>query len=231
MLPKLQHDWNLSVSDAYLLQQEWSEKVVKTDILSNINTVAGVDVAYAKDSERVIAAIVVLDAVSLAVVETAYADEVASFPYIPGLFSFRELPAIVSAFEKLTITPDLVVCDGQGLAHPRRFGLACHLGVMFDLPSIGCAKSRLIGKYIEPEKKRGSASLLFDHEEVIGMVLRVQPDIKPLFVSVGHRISLETATSWILRLTPSYRLPETTRFSDQMVRKILKNLGDSPIDG
>lgn len=223
MLPKLQHDWNLSVSDAYLLQQEWSEKVVKTDILSNINMVAGVDVAYAKNSDRVIAAVVVLDAVSLAVVETAYADEVSSFPYIPGLFSFRELPAIVSAFEKLTIIPDLVVCDGQGLAHPRRFGLACHLGIMFDMPTIGCAKNRLIGTYVDPESSRGSFSSLLSQGDIIGGVLRTQNNTKPVFVSVGHRISLVSALNWIIRLSPNYRLPETTRTADYAVRDYLKH--------
>lgn len=223
MLPKLQHDWNLPVADAYLLQQQWSEKVVKADIFSNINMVAGVDVAYAKDSDRVIAAVVVLDAVSLAVVETAYADEVASFPYIPGLFSFRELPAIVSAFEKLTITPDLVVCDGQGLAHPRRFGLACHLGVMFDVPTIGCAKNRLIGMYAEPELSRGSFSPLSSQGDVVGGVLRTQNNTKPVFVSIGHRIALISAMNWIIRLSPHYRLPETTRTADHAVRDYLTN--------
>ncbi len=153
--------------------------------------------------------------------ESVVVEDSDQFPYIPGLFSFRELPPIVKAFKQIKTSPQLVVCDGQGVAHPRRFGLASHLGVMFDIPTIGCGKTRLWGDFKEPSQERGACSLLVDQEEIIGGVLRIQESIKPLFVSVGHRISLETACNWILKLCPQYRLPETTRQADQLVRKAL----------
>jgi len=166
----------------------------------------------------------VLNALTLQVVETVVVEDIAIFPYIPGLFSFRELPSLIKAFDKLEHTPDLVVCDGQGLAHPRRFGLACHLGVVFDIPTIGCGKARLIGEANEPGEKRGSFEPLIDSGEIVGNVLRTQDGINPIYVSVGHRVSLGTACDWVLRLTPKYRLPETTRKADQAVNARLKEL-------
>jgi deoxyribonuclease V len=158
----------------------------------------------------------------LDVIETATAEDRVLFPYIPGLFSFRELPPLIKACAKLQHSPDLVVCDGQGYAHPRRFGLACHLGVIFDLPTIGCGKTRLLGEHKEPDTKRGAIAPLYDNNEVIGNVLRTQNGINPIYLSVGHRISLATACEWVLKLSPKYRLPETTRQADQVVRKMLK---------
>lgn len=222
MEPVINHPWNLSEDEALALQQKLATHVIKNDQLNPITLIAGTDVAYEKNSNRLVAAVALLDAESLTVVETATAEGLESFPYIPGLFSFRELPPLIQALAKLQHTPDLIVCDGQGLAHPRRFGLACHLGVIYDVPAIGCGKTRLLGEHHEPETTRGAVAPLVDNNEVIGNVLRTQTGIKPIYVSTGHRISLETACDWVLKLSPTYRLPETTRQSDQLVKTMLK---------
>lgn len=143
-----------------------------------------------------------------------------------SLFSFRELPPLMKAFEKLQTVPQLIVCDGQGIAHPRRFGLASHVGLLYDIPAIGCGKTRLLGEYAQPDSHRGACSPLLDEGEIVGAVLRTQADTKPVFVSVGHGISLPTACEWITRLAPKYRLPETTRQVDQLVNKALAGLGN-----
>ncbi|WP_417503125.1 deoxyribonuclease V [Marinobacter sp.] len=222
MEPIIHHPWTISEEEALSLQQELATKVVTTDQIGEIKLVAGVDVAYQKDSDKLVAAVVILDAETLEIVETATAEDIERFPYIPGLFSFRELPPLIKAFAKLQHTPDLVVCDGQGLAHPRRFGLACHLGVIFDVPTVGCGKTRLLGEHQEPDTTRGAVAPLVDHNEVIGNVLKTQTNINPIYVSIGHRVSLTTACEWVLKLAPKYRLPETTRQADQVVRTTLK---------
>lgn len=180
------------------------------------------DVAYDEQGNKQFAAAVVLDANSLELIEFSVAQETVKFPYVPGLFSFREIPTITKALIRLKTTPDLIVCDGQGVAHPRRFGLACHLGVMFNIPSIGCGKTRLFGDAGEPGPNRGDSSPLIDGGEIIGCVLRTQNKIKPIFVSIGHLISLKTACDWIIKLTPKFRLPETTRQADQLVKRLKK---------
>lgn len=184
--------------------------------------IAGLDVAYAKDGDRLAAAVVVLDAASLAVVERVSVVGRAAFPYIPGLFAFRELPTLVTALERLTVTPDLLVCDGQGVAHPRRFGLACHLGVLTDLPSIGIAKQSLVGTFSDPAPHRGAWSPVHDGGEIVGRALRTRSGVKPVFVSVGHRVSLAAATDLALHLSPDFRLPETTRHADRLSREALR---------
>jgi len=224
MKPYIKHPWPVSKNEALELQIELSHNVINDDKYNIINLVAGVDVAYDKDTNKLVAAVVILNSDTLNVVETVTVDSVSLFPYIPGLFSFRELPPIIKAFDKLKNTPDLVVCDGQGIAHPRNFGLACHLGVIFDIPTIGCGKTRLIGEYKIPGISRGSVAPLIFNDKIIGNVLRTQNNIKPVFISIGHRISLASACEWILKLTPRYRLPETTRYADQAVRKALKAL-------
>ncbi|AWB43158.1 deoxyribonuclease V [Paenibacillus sp. CAA11] len=224
MQPVLNHSWNLTETEAIELQQELARQVVKEDCYSSIQYVAGVDVAYSEHSDKLIAAVVILESDTLNLVESIVVEDHVQFPYIPGLFSFRELPPIVKAFDQLKNTPQLVVCDGQGIAHPRRFGLASHLGLLFDVPAIGCGKTRLLGEYEEPGSTRGASSPLVDRNEVIGNVLRTQDAIKPIFVSIGHRISLNSACDWILRLAPSYRLPETTRHADQLVNRVLSGL-------
>ncbi|TDC85213.1 endonuclease V [Actinomadura sp. 7K507] len=188
-------------------------------------TVAGLDVSYAGDGSgtgtRLAAAVVVLDGTSLDVVEESVAVGTAAFPYVPGLFAFRELPALVDALRDLKTVPDLLVCDGFGVAHPRRFGLACHLGVLTGLPAIGVGKTAFVGTYEQPGRRRGDSGPLLDGGEVVGRVLRTRDDVKPVFVSVGHRTDLETACRNVLDLTPAYRLPETTRRADRLSRDAL----------
>ncbi|MGD8910906.1 MAG: deoxyribonuclease V [Chromatiales bacterium] len=221
MIPKFNHPWSLTEPEAILLQRELATKVIKADQLNEVHLVAGVDAAYEKNGDKLVTAVVILDANTLDVIETVTAEDRAQFPYIPGLFSFRELPPLIKAFAKLKHSPDLIVCDGQGYAHPRRFGLACHLGVIFDMPTIGCGKTRLLGEHKEPDTERGAVAPLYDNSEVIGNVLRTQSGVNPIYVSIGHRISLATACNWILKLSPKYRLPESTRQADQAVRKTL----------
>lgn len=226
MKQAIMHPWPTNEIDATDLQRKLALLVEKEDRFGTINTVAGVDVAYDKHSNKLIAAAVVLDVQTLTILACATAEDVEQFPYIPGLFSFRELPPISAALQKLEITPDLIVCDGQGIAHPRRFGLACHLGVLFDVPTIGCGKSRLIGREDATDAKRGTTAPLWDNEEIVGCTLRTQDDTKPVYVSIGHRISLPTACEWILKLSPAYRLPETTRASDHAVKKAMQRISD-----
>jgi deoxyribonuclease V len=207
------------------LQQELAAQVIMEDRLpGNVCTVAGIDVAYEKDGDRVVAAVAMLDAHTLYPIEIATHTGEVSFPYIPSLFSFREMPPVLGALEKLGTKPDLIICDGHGIAHPRRFGLACHIGIITGIPTIGCGKTRLTGEYTEPGAKRGEHSDLIDAGEVIGWVLRTQDNINPVFVSVGHKVSLDTASDWVLRLCTAYRLPETTRSADHAVSMAMKGL-------
>jgi deoxyribonuclease V len=167
-----------------------------------------------------VAAVVVLDVSDFRIVDSVVVHGEARFPYVPGLFAFRELPALVEALRRLTVVPDMLVCDGQGIAHPRRFGLACHVGVLTGLPTVGVAKTPL-GHYELPGGRRGDTTQLVDGSDVVGSALRTQPDVKPVFVSVGHRIDLERACAETLRLAPRYRLPETTRAADHLCRHAL----------
>ncbi|MDQ8706273.1 endonuclease V [Streptomyces sp. LHD-70] len=188
-------------------------------------TVTGVDVAYDDERDVVVAAAVVLDGASLEVVEEATAVGRVSFPYVPGLLAFRELPAVLAVLEGLTAAPGLVVCDGYGRAHPRRFGLASHLGVLTGLPTIGVAKNPFTFTYAEPGTRRGSTSPLVDVAaggEEVGCAVRTRDGVKPVFVSVGHRVALETAVAHVLQLAPRYRLPESTRLADALCRRVLR---------
>lgn len=207
------------VAAATSLQTTLAAAVTRHDDTGLIDRVTGVDVAYVDGEERLFAAAATLDATTLEPVETVVAEAEIDFPYIPGLFSFRELPAILSVLDRLALSPQLVVCDGQGIAHPRRLGLASHLGVITGLPTIGCAKSRLIGTHGPLPPDRGARVALVDGGEVIGAALRTQSGIRPVYVSIGHRVSLETACGWVIRLSPQYRLPETTRVADHVVRQ------------
>lgn len=166
------------------------------------------------------AAVVVLGFPGLAPVEQAMARQPTRFPYVPGYLSFREAPAVLAALKQLRQPPDLLLCDGQGLAHPRRFGLACHLGLLLDIPSIGVAKSRLIGTHAEVPEAKGDWAALEDHGEIIGAVLRTRAGAKPVYVSVGHRVSLATAIDYVMRCTTRYRLPETTRHAHRLASAV-----------
>jgi len=223
MKPVQNHAWDISPTEAVSLQKQLAPQVITEDIPNfSPRFIAGVDVAYIEDSPCLFAAVVVLRADDLSVVDMSTAYCHVQFPYVPTLFSFRELPPIMAALSHLTQRPDLIICDGQGRAHPQRFGLASHLGVLYDVPTIGCAKKSLIGQYEPPAEQRGAYTILHDDngqqsQEVIGQVVRTQVGIKPIFVSVGHRISLDTARHWVVHCSPHYRLPETTRQADQAV--------------
>ncbi|WP_330228859.1 endonuclease V [Nocardia sp. NBC_00508] len=192
---------------------------------TRFRTVAGLDSAY-HDTGTVAAAAVVLDAATLRPVSSAVAHGVAAFPYVPGLLAFREIPTTLAALEKLDTAPDLLICDGQGLAHPRRFGLACHLGLLTGVPTIGVAKT-VWGDYAEPGPQRGAASDITIDREVVGRALRTRTGVKPVFVSVGHRIDLDTACARVLAVTPRHRLPETTRHADHLCRAALRDVAEN----
>lgn len=184
--------------------------------------VTGLDVAYDDERDLVAAAAVVLDARTLDVVEEATAVGRVSFPYVPGLLAFREIPTVLAALDALTADPGLLVCDGYGLAHPRRFGLASHLGVLTGRPSIGVAKNPFTFTYEQPGPERGEFSSLLAEGEEVGRALRTQAGVKPVFVSVGHRVDLDHACAHTLHLAPRYRIPETTRHADSLCRRALK---------
>jgi deoxyribonuclease V len=205
------HNWNLSREEAIALQQSLRDKIVTTDQFGKIRTVAGVDVGFEDVGDTTLAAVVVLTFPDLQVQERAIAHRPTIFPYVPGLLSFREVPAVLDALERLQNLPDLLLCDGQGTAHPRRFGIACHLGLLTNLPAIGVAKSLLVGNHKIVADEKGAWQPLEYKDEVIGAVLRTRTKTKPLYISPGHRISLETAIAYVLQCTPKYRLPETTR--------------------
>jgi deoxyribonuclease V len=205
------HEWDLSREAAIALQQTLRDKIITTDHLGEIHTVAGVDVGFEDAGNTTRAAVVVLSFPELQVQERAIARRPTSFPYIPGLLSFREVPAVLDALDKLNKLPDLLLCDGQGTAHPRRFGIACHVGLLTNMPAIGVAKSLLVGKHEEVADEKGAWQPLQHKGEVIGVALRTRPKTKPLYISPGHRISLETSIAYVLQCTTKYRLPETTR--------------------
>jgi deoxyribonuclease V len=208
--------WPTSIAEARAIQESLRDKVVAYDRLGKICTVAGIDVGFEKRGAVTRAAVVVLDFPGLAPVEQAVARQPTRFPYVPGYLSFREAPAVLAALKKLRVRPDLLLCDGQGVAHPRRFGLACHLGLLLDIPSIGVAKSRLIGTHGDVPEQKGGWTALEDDGEIIGAVLRTRAGVKPVYVSVGHRISLATAIDYVMRCTTRYRLPETTRYAHRL---------------
>ncbi|AKS40734.1 deoxyribonuclease V [Wenzhouxiangella marina] len=198
-------------------QRRLADKVIEQDQLPQpLRTVAGVDAAFPERGRVTRAAAVLLSFPELEPLEQAVVEQATTLPYIPGFLSFRELPAIRKALDGLSATPDLVLCDGQGRAHPRRLGIACHLGVATGLATIGVGKSRLCGRFDAPDSGKGSCQPLIDGEEVIGQVLRTRDGVRPVFVSVGHRVSLETAVELVLACTPRYRLPEPIRQADRL---------------
>jgi len=216
--------WPATEDEARAVQDELRGRVVLDEAgpPPGAGRVTGVDVAYDDERDVVAAAAVVLDAATLEVVAQATAVGRISFPYVPGLLAFREIPTVLAALAALPCPPGLVVCDGYGLAHPRRFGLASHLGVLTGLPTIGVAKNPFIFTYDDPAAPRGSASPLLADTERVGRALRTRDAVKPVFVSVGHRTNLDNACAHTLALTPAYRLPETTRRADSLCRQALR---------
>lgn len=209
----MQH-WPTTTTEAIALQNSLRQKVVARDDLSEIRTIAGVDSGYQGDEVRAVA--VVFSFPSLKILDAAVAARPVTFPYIPGLLSFREAPAVLAALSALKVRPDLLLCDGQGIAHPRRFGIACHVGVLSGIPSIGCAKSRLVGQYAPVPDVKGAHVPLTHRGETIGLVVRTRVGTRPIFLSVGHRISLPTALKYALSCTTKYRLPEPIRAADSL---------------
>jgi deoxyribonuclease V len=206
------HGWQVSGGEAREIQARLREAVIRDSDAREPRFVAGVDISVTRDGFAR-AAVVVLRFPDMMPLETKVAEGRLGFPYVPGLLSFREAPLILAACEQLNLTPDLLIVDGQGIAHPRRFGLASHLGVLLDIPSIGCAKSLLCGEYVVPAAERGSLCHLTDKGEVIGAVLRSKTAARPLFVSIGHRIDLITSVNRVIECCGRYRLPEPTRLA------------------
>lgn len=214
---RARHAWNVSPKEAIAIQEQLRKEVITENRLEEpVRHVAGVDVGFEEGNTLARAAVVVLDFPSLEPREHAIARLPVTFPYVPGLLSFREIPAVLEAMARLSVLPDLLLCDGQGIAHPRRFGIASHLGVLTGIPSVGVAKKRLIGHHAAVPDARGSWQPLQDRGEVIGAVLRTRPHVKPLYVSIGHRLNLETAIGYVMRCTTKYRLPETARWAHRL---------------
>jgi deoxyribonuclease V len=213
--------WPATEAQALAEQDRLRPRVRTTGDLPAPRLAADLDVSYAPGGDLLAAAVVVLDVETLEPVEQHTVTGRAAFPYIPGLFAFRELPTLVRALERVACTPDVLVCDGYGIAHPRRFGLASHIGVLTGLPSVGVGKTAFVGTHAQPGPRRGDGADLLDGGEVVGRVLRTRDGVKPVFVSVGHRVDLEAACALVLRLTPAFRLPETTRAADHLSRAAL----------
>ena len=209
-----QHRWDVAPQEAVAIQQRLRSLVMTENRLGTVRTVAGVDVGF--QGEVAQAAVVVLRYPQLEPMDYVLSQRPVTFPYIPGLLAFREGPVVMDALEQLRTDPDLLIFDGQGLAHPRRVGIATHIGVLVDRPSIGCAKSRLCGEHHQPAEARGSTARLTDGDEVIGMVVRTQDGVKPLYVSIGHKVDLETAVTYVLNCCRKYRLPEPIHYAHRV---------------
>jgi deoxyribonuclease V len=221
------HEWNVSPAEARGLQVRLREdlRIQPLDV-ENIRTVAGADISFDKGSETVFAAFVVLRLPELEVVERAGVTTTATFPYVPGLLSFREVPPLLEAWAKLSVRPDALIADGQGLAHPRRFGLACHLGMVLDLPTVGCAKSILVGTHGPVGEEPGDWTPLLHNGEVVGAALRTRPRVTPVYVSVGNHCDLESGIALIRRCAGPTRVPETTRLAHFYVNELRRSGGD-----
>ena len=212
------HEWNLPIQDAIALQHELAKSIVLEDRVGSVHYVAGVDMAINEEHEMARAAVVLLTYPALEIVEKHVYEEPIRMPYVPGLLSFREAPSVLGAFRQLRQRPDLVMVDGQGIAHPRRIGIASHLGLWLQLPTIGCAKSILVGRYKQAELKEeaGSWVPLVDKQAIIGAVVRTRTRVSPMIISPGHLINLETSIRYVLACSKGYRLPEPTRQADKL---------------
>ena len=210
------HPWDVTPQQARQIQLDLQQKVILEDQFERISYVAGVDVGFEEKNTITRAAIAVLNFPQLELQESKIARIPTRFPYIPGYLSFREVPAVLEALDKIQQLPDMLLCDGQGIAHPRRMGIACHLGILTGLPSIGVAKSRLIGTHKDVPAEKGQYVELMDRGEVIGVVLRSRTNVKPIYVSPGHKITLQTSIDIVMQCLTKYRLPETTRWAHRL---------------
>ena len=207
------HTWQVTTAQAREIQIELAGNVSRVNEVTQPAFIAGVDISVNRVKGEARGAVVVLNYPEMRLAEVKVATGKPEFPYVPGLLSFREAPLVLEACEKLVIEPDLFIVDGQGLAHPRRMGIACHLGLCLDKPAIGCAKSRLCGEHAAPGLSAGSDAELIDGGEVIGVALRTKPGVKPVYVSIGHKVDLPAAMHWVLACCRGYRLPESVRFA------------------
>ncbi len=223
------HGWEVGTAEARELQLKLASKVSRIDELTSPRFIAGVDISVDRIRGEATGAVVVLSYPELEIVEAQVVGGEVDFPYVPGLLSFREAPLTLAAFERLKIAPDLILFDGQGIAHPRRLGLASHLGLFLDTPTIGCAKSRLCGSHQIPGLEPGSYAELVDGDEIIGAVLRTRAGVKPVYVSIGHKISLESAIHWVMRCCCGYRLPEPTRLAHLAAGGKLEGAKEVPV--
>jgi deoxyribonuclease V len=214
------HPWDLTPSEARKLQTQLAAAVDTTTPLDRWDVIAAADVSFGRYDKDLAAAVVVVRSDTLEVVEKVGVVRPITFPYVPGLLSYREIPGILEAFERVKTPYDVVLCDGQGIAHPRRLGIASHLGLWLDRPTVGCAKSRLFGVYEEPGPKRGDRSPLTDGEEILGSVVRTKDRVKPLFVSPGHRCDMESAVALVLATSGKYRLPGPARLAHEYVNEV-----------
>lgn len=210
------HPWDVSPTEAVAIQRDLAQHVRETSLPEPVETVAGIDVSIRGDLAQ--AAVVVVAIHGLEVVDRSVFQAQVPFPYVPGLLSFREMPVVLPALERLSVVPDVLMTDSQGRAHPRRFGLACHLGVLLDMPSLGVAKSLLTGRFGDLGPERGDRAVLVDRGEVVGAALRTRAGVQPVYVSVGHRITLDDAVSLALACTSRYKLPEPTRLAHHLSR-------------
>ncbi|GAC1364447.1 MAG: deoxyribonuclease V [Ktedonobacteraceae bacterium] len=224
------HEWQLSMQEAIALQHELAGRIILEDRVGEVRLVAGVDMAINEEHEAARAAVVLLTYPEMAVVERHVYEEAIRMPYIPGLLSFREAPSVLGAFKKLRKRPDLVLVDGQGIAHPRRIGIGAHLGLWLEIPTIGCAKSILTGHYNKDAlgEEAGSWVPLLNKKETIGAVVRTRTRVSPMIISPGHLISLETSIRYVLACTRGYRLPEPTRIADKLSKD---NVWEEPVEG
>lgn len=223
------HTWNVTTKQAIAIQHNLKVRIKTFDDFGLIKTIAGVDVGFIKEKNLSCAALVIFSYPDMRILDVITCSGPINFPYIPTLLSFREIPIVLSCFEKLENPPGILILDGQGYAHPRRMGLACHVGVLLDIPTIGCAKSRLTGEFNMPGKKKGSFSYLYDKGEIIGAVLRTKDDTHPVFVSIGHRVSLDTSIKLILDMSIT-RIPEATKIADREVKKYANKIRDMKLE-
>ncbi len=217
------HRWRVTPREAARIQLRMRERVELADRLPRIRCVAGADLAYDVARNRAIAGVVIYKFPEMEEIERVWAESPITFPYVPGLLSFREIPALLKVFRRVRHAPDLIFYDGHGYAHPRRFGIACHLGVLLDRPTIGCAKSLLVGTHGDLPRRAGSWTLLRDGDEILGAVLRTRDAIHPIYVTQGHRISLQTAVKFVPAVLDGYRIPRPTRDADRFVAAVKRS--------
>jgi len=214
------HPWDLSRKEAIDVQRRLSGRVCQLPLKKRVRTIAGADVSYSKEGRQVYAAVLVFGFPDLVLIDQAFTDDTVKFPYMPGLLSFREAPALTKAFRKIRKKPDVIIFDGQGIAHPRGMGLASHMGLILDCPTIGCAKTRLVGIHPPLPEARGSTVLLTEQGRVVGGVVRTRERVKPVFVSPGHAITLEESIRLVLSCCKGYKLPEPTRQAHIAVNRL-----------